>query len=383
MKKSVLIITNHYMDDNNGGANCSKAYIRALSELFPNTTLMYPKREKDVGLCFIPPAIKAIPVYDDRSMVQKVVDIYRGVLTRMVDSVRNHLGGNKYDVIVVDHSVTASGIMSFLKKTGSKIVTIHHNDETQYLKDNKPFFLYRIPKMHFAAKAENECLLTSCLNITLTEHDAQTFAGRFPTKIIHAHCVGTFQYENLPESISIIKRDNRFTFAITGSLYFPQSSKPVVEFVDKYYPIILKKVPKAKLIVAGRNPSNHVKEICAKHSSIELVPNPEDIQAVIKRADYYICPINMGSGVKLRAMDGLCQGLPVLSHIISTNGYEKIVEDGYMFGYDDEPSFEASLTKMLSSDCSSQEVYRSFYSYFSFEAGKARLKAILEKEGLI
>ncbi len=382
-KKKILIITNHYMDDNNGGANCSKAYIRAFSEIYPNCTLLYPGRKISKGTCFIPHGIKAIPLYDSRSKIRKGLDIFRGVLTRMPRQVKAHLKKNNYDIIVIDHSVVGGGIADFLKLIQSNIVTIHHNDEVQYLKDNKPNILYRIPKFYFASKAENDMLSISSLNISLSEHDAQTFRKRFSSKNIIVQNVGTFLFENLNDVLDNANSIKGRTFAITGSLYFPQSVTPIVEFIKRFYPLLLQIIPEAKLIVAGRNPTNVVKEMCSLYPSINLIENPENMQDVIKKADYYICPINMGSGVKLRVMDGLRQGLPVIAHDVSTNGYEHILKDGYMFSYHDEVTFKHAIEQLLNADISPNDVYKSFYSYYSYKAGKERLSTLLKQNNLL
>ena len=37
-----LFITRHYLDEMLGGPNCSKAFVRAVASIYPDTTLIYP-----------------------------------------------------------------------------------------------------------------------------------------------------------------------------------------------------------------------------------------------------------------------------------------------------------------------------------------------------
>lgn len=383
MSKRVLIVTRHYLDSINGGANCSKANIRALSELYPDCALIYPEHGQQASASFIPKSVKAIPCYDNRSILKKGLDVYGGKLNRTPEFVKEHLEKNKYDVVFIDHSLTANGIIETVKKQGCKIVTIHHNNETQYLRDNKPFILYRWPFTHYAKKAERDSLLLSDLNLTLTEKDARELREKFPERDVHCHNMGTFQYQDLPAEVQNDGIRACQTFAITGSMNFQQSQRPVIEFVERYLPILLSIIPEAKLIIAGRNPSSNIREMCARHPEISLVPNPTDMEAVIKQADIYICPTNTGSGVKLRVMDGLKLGIPVLGHSVSLNGYESVKEDGYFFDYEDELSFKLALERIVNLKYKKQQVYESFLSYFSFEAGKMRLQNLLQKENLL
>ena len=379
----VLIITNHYLDENNGGSNCSKANIRAISELYTDCTLIYPEHNDKSSENCMPRNIKAIPCYDHRSRLQKGMNIYCGVLHRMPMFVATHLENNRYDLVVFDHSITTNGIIHYVKKQCGKILTIHHNNEAQYIRDNMPSLLYRWPYIHYSKKAERDALSMSDLNIALTEKDASSFRMWYPNANIHCYTLGAFQYQNLPMEIQNEREGVCKNFAITGSLNFKQSHRPVIEFVERYFPILLRTIPDARLVIAGRDPSENIRQVCSKIKNITLIPNPEDISKVISQADIYVCPINTGSGVKLRVMDGLKLGLPILGHTVSLNGYETIKNDGFFFDYDDERSFEQALSAIVNLNYKKQQVYNSFLAYFSFESGKKRLQEILQKENLL
>lgn len=379
----ILIITRHYLDENNGGSNGTKAYLRAIGELYNDVTLIYPEHTGGNSTDFIPKGVKAIPCFDNRKRWQKGLDVYRGRLHRAIDFVQRHLAKNKYDIVVVDHSIVANGLIKDISSKGAQVITIHHNNESEYIKDNMPSWLYRIPFVYYVKKAEREALFLSNLNVTVTEHDAETFRNWYPDRDIHCHNMGTYQWQDIPKTIADDGMRLCKTFAITGSLNFLQAQKPIIDFIKRYYPILLNKVPDARLIVAGRNPSQSIVEACNQYDSIELIPNPADMGMVIQQADIYICPINSGSGVKLRVMDGLKLGIPVLGHSVSANGYESIKDDGYFFEYEDEDSFEKSLDAISKLKYNRQDVYDSFYRYFSFQSGKERLREILKKEKLI
>ena len=383
MSKRILIITRHYLDENNGGSNCSKANIRALSEIFSDCTLIYPEHSDRSSMPFVPEGVRAIPCYDHRNKIQKGLSVYCGILHRAPKFVTKQLERNNYDLVVLDHSLTANGVIDNVKKHGCKIVTIHHNNESQYIRDNKPGLLYRWPFVYYSEKAERDALLMSDLNITLTEKDARGFHDLYSNRDIHCHNMGTFQYQDLPKNIQDNDIANCKIFAMTGSMNFQQSQRPVLEFIEKFYPVLLRKIPKARLIIAGRNPSIKIQEACKRYKQITLIPNPDDISAVISKADIYVCPINTGSGVKLRVMDGLKLGIPILGHSVSLNGYESIKKDGFFFDYYNENTFENALEDIINLKYKKQQVYDSFLTYFSFEAGKSRLQEILKKENII
>lgn len=382
MDKNILVITCHKLSDNNGGANASKGFIQTFARLFDDCSLIYP--EFDNPTEFIPTKYKLYPCHDSRTKIRKGIDMYLGVVNALYSFVIRHILYHRYDIIVIDHSVTGTSLVKTLKATGAKIITIHHNVEREYLHDNgkeRPI-TFRYPYNFYAKRAEKQCLELSDVNLTLTEKDASVFRLWFPARDIHAHCLGVCEYKDIPMKKFKDKQHSK-NFIITGSLNFLQSLKPILEFLNIYYPILEKEYPDCRLTIAGKNPSKKLINTCKATGNISIISNPSDMGIWVEQADYYICPINAGSGIKLRLMDGFKQGLPVLCHSISANGYEDFEHSGYLFPYNDENSFLAALRKMLSDKKPRQDIYNKYRDFFSVDSETERLKTILMLEKII
>lgn len=405
MIKRLLFITCHKLSDNNGGANASKGFIHTFAPLFDDRTLIYPECDDIDKL--IPEGYKLFPIHDARPKWLKGIDMYRGDLSIVCSFVRQHIVEHSYDIIVIDHSFTATSVVKQLKATGAKIITIHHNVERNYLKDNKRPWLYRIPYHYYALEAERNSLLCSDVNITLTQKDADVFKTWYPERNLHLHPLGIVEYCDIPKK-SFAKKDliaieeecetvernntddkacqgemNNLTFAITGSLCFNQSNVPLIDFLNNYYPVLKERCCGARLVIAGRDPSKELQTICEKKNGVILIPNPIDIRKVISNADIYVCPIDKGSGLKLRILDGIKNGLPVVCHEVSACGYENFVEHGMIFKYHDTDSFIKALNALLKRKLSRNAIYNEYRDYFSVNAGMLRLKEILKEEGLL
>lgn len=380
MNKRLLFITHHRLCDNNGGSNASKGFLYSFATLFDDCSIICPSFEGDT-VPFIPSNVKIHFIDNHRSNLHKFFDMYRGIISPIYYAVKDHLQTNKYDIIVIDHSFSGAGITRMCKATGAKIITIHHNVERDYLRDNskeRPIF-YRYPFLYYSRKAEKGCLKDSDINLTVTERDASVFRSWYPNICVYPW--GIFEYRRMQDKVFTPKQRQR-TFIITGSLYFAQSLMPIMDFVDKYWHLVRKHYPDATLLIAGRNPSAELESKCAASEGITIIPNPEDMAEVVQRADYYICPIYAGSGLKLRIYDGLKQGLPVLCHEVSASGYENLIANHCMFPYKDEATFMKSLHTLLSSTISQEEVYNTYRKTFSLSAGVKVLNEILEKERL-
>lgn len=381
MPKS-LILTYHYLDDNNGGSNASKGFIWSYASLNTETSLVYPEHDNFDSSAFIPDSVKKYPVYDHRSKIKKGLDVYRGRMHRFTDFVKDLLSREKYDIIFLDHSITSAGIIGFAKKNGAKIVSIHHNVEADYIKDNQPSLLYRLPFNYYSKKAEHDALCISDVNFTLTNDIANIFKSWYPKKNLHLHTIGICEYKK-NTSLFLREEKNNHTFIISGSLDFEQSAKPIIDFARRYFPIMKQICPDCKLIIAGRNPNNDIKKICSKHEEITLIPNPPNMTEIVKQASVYVSPIFAGSGIKLRIMDGLKLGMPILCHKVSAAGYKAFENAGYLYTYEDETSFAKALNEITNKSFCTKDIYSLYKNEFSFKAGANRLKQILAEEGLL
>ena len=139
--------------------------------------------------------------------------------------------------------------------------------------------------------------------------------------------------------------------------------------------------PDSELTIAGRNPSPELGELCEK-AGIRLIPSPVSMDPVMEEADCYICPTSLGGGLKLRVMDGLRWGLPVLAHKKSARGYEQFIEHGCMLQYEDLDSFRKALEKLSRLKLAKKDICALYDEIFSFRAGVERLDEILRNSAI-
>jgi len=101
---------------------------------------------------------------------------------------------------------------------------------------------------------------------------------------------------------------------------------------------------------------------------------------VISSASIYLCPITDGGGFKLRMMDGLRLGMPVITHANSVRGYEVLMGKPYFVTYDSTYSFVECLQKiedgLKQKRINSDEIQKDYIAHFSLNAGIRKLYSI-------
>ena len=84
------------------------------------------------------------------------------------------------------------------------------------------------------------------------------------------------------------------------------------------------------------------------YAPITLIPNPEDMMSIVSGCDIFLCPTRLGGGLKLRVMDGLRAGLPVIAHQVSARGYSEFKKAGMLWSFESPEEFRQALIAVLS-----------------------------------
>ena len=285
-----LFIEFGYLSGNSGGVYASRTHINLFSSISEKFTLLYPwKHGMEPERIHFEKIDSLLPVSDTRSKIRKFWDLCCGRVHRyrLDDS---FFDKDRYDVVVFDNSVVSSRLIKKFKKRGIKTITIHHNYQIEYLKGDASKLLL-LPLLFWTYIYEKTAVKYSDLNITLTQRDVDLLKEHY-CKNATFDVLGVFEYQNndLPE-VENNNQNNRFL--ITGHLQSKQTEDSLIRWIKDYLPILRKTIPNAQLTVAGFNPSEKLSDIIIKAGAC-LIPSPQDMNPILKSADYYICPTDCG-----------------------------------------------------------------------------------------
>ncbi|MBR4619532.1 MAG: glycosyltransferase family 4 protein [Salinivirgaceae bacterium] len=371
----ILFITHHYLTGNSGGAFASRAYINAFDEVADDMTLLYPVRDGQNLFDGINPKIKTIPVAYNMPKWRKLIHSIMGYVHRYYETANEFLTERKADIVVFDTCVVTFKLIKRFKAIGYKTMVIHHNYQYEYFRDNSRGPLKWIT-LFWCRKYEREAVREADINLTLTSQDVELLANNYNNgNKSNFKVLGTFEYCRKPlKPITDVANQNRFV--ITGSLSSMQTYISLESWIRDYYPILKSVFPESILTVAGKNPSAGLVNLC-QSQGIRIIASPPNMDDILCDADYYICPTSLGGGLKLRIMDGLQWGLPVVTHAVSARGYDAFKDAGCLFTYNNIEEFADALRRLKTMDFDKKKVQTLYNSIFSFDAGVERLKSIL------
>ena len=125
-----------------------------------------------------------------------------------------------------------------------------------------------------------------------------------------------------------------FTMLFLGSFRHEPNRIALDWFTREVLPRILAECPQARLVVAGSDPPAH-ESLSDLTGAIELLGFVDDIQPLFQRFELFVCPIQNGSGVRVKLLEAFASGIPVVSTRVGAEGLARV--DGDVCALADTP----------------------------------------------
>lgn len=380
--KILYICYNNPFGTSGGGTMASHAYLRACCDVADGQLDLICSSALE-GTYDGSMNINKIYYAPDRSRLQKIMSPITGYMNRYVNYTKKFLKQHKhlYDIVVFDHSSIAGTLVKFVNKLGLKTVSIHHNYEKEYFEDNY-HGLYKVIFLPHVIRWEKLAYRCSCLNLFLTAQDMKTFSKVYGLSNGINHLIGAYEFHDYISNTTMDVRSPELplTFAITGSLCDYQTIDAIKYFFEELYSFL---PIGCKVLIAGRNPDIVVQTLCSTHSNVELISNPINMNDILTKADVYLCTTRLGGGLKLRVMDGLKNGLPVITHSCSARGFDAFYGFDFFKVFSNPEEFRNAVIEIISDiDKGFMDrfaVKRIYKDNFSYQAGLNRMRIIFKQ----
>ena len=86
------------------------------------------------------------------------------------------------------------------------------------------------------------------------------------------------------------------------------------------WPAVHARLPRARLVIAGSGLPDQQRHTAHSVPGVEVVGFVADLSGVFDRADVLVCPLRVGGGVKVKVLEALRRGCPVVTTTIGAQG---------------------------------------------------------------
>jgi len=98
----------------------------------------------------------------------------------------------------------------------------------------------------------------------------------------------------------------------------------VVYFCLHIWPLIRERFPEMLFTIIGNNPPAKLLEISKNDERIEVLGYVDDVRPFFDQATISVCPIRDGGGTRIKILDAMAMGMPIVSTTIGCEGLDII-----------------------------------------------------------
>ncbi len=130
-----------------------------------------------------------------------------------------------------------------------------------------------------------------------------------------------------------------------GTMYWPPNVDSMLYFAREILPLIKREVPDCALTIAGQRPVEAIRAL-ASDPAISVTGYVDDDRAIAKDCGVFVVPLRSGSGVRVKILNALAMGLPVVATSVGAEGLD-VVDGEHLLIADGPAEFAAAVVRAL------------------------------------
>ncbi|NCC50707.1 MAG: glycosyltransferase [Spartobacteria bacterium] len=134
----------------------------------------------------------------------------------------------------------------------------------------------------------------------------------------------------------------------TGYYCDTPNEDAVLWFCRQVWPRLRAERPHLNFLVVGPEPTPAMRDIAAKDPRIIITGMVDDLRAYLARAQVFVCPVRLGSGMRGKILEAMAAGVPVVSTSLGVEGIPAQIGNNCFLA--DTPDIMAQYISLLLDD---------------------------------
>lgn len=237
------------------------------------------------------------------------------------DVLERALAANRYDVVYFD-TISLAGYRHLAKR--SVTVLNHHNIESHLFDRRTAYETNPLKRFYFALEARK-----------LRRYEAAV-ARDFDTHLVVSALDGDRLRDISPGvSTAVVANgvdvdyfragarppEHGHLVMVSGMNWFPNRDAALF-MVRDIWPPLAAAMPDVTLTIVGASPPPPVLELAAREPRVAVTGFVDDVRPYMERAQVYLCPMRDGGGTRLKILDALSMGKPIVATTMALEGID-------------------------------------------------------------
>jgi glycosyltransferase involved in cell wall biosynthesis len=258
-----------------------------------------------------------------------------------------------YDLFWVENTVcwpVAADLLKRLRLRPRLIVLNGHNIEYRLLQQQSAavspgyYRQFLMNESRLMRGLEQSAFRQADLVLQCSDEDVLEVRGLAPRTqaVVFPNGVDTARFPVQPEA----RQDTVPTVLFPGSFDYLPNREGAGWLLSNIWPLVLQRIPSARLIIAGRAADTVGFADSRLASSVELAANVADMSAVFARCWVTAVPLLSGGGTRLKILEALSSGRAVVSTALGAEGVP-YVDGAHLLLANNPEAFADGLCRLL------------------------------------
>ncbi len=126
------------------------------------------------------------------------------------------------------------------------------------------------------------------------------------------------------------KNERKYDIVFTGNMSYPPNVNAVEYIAKELMPLLIKRKPDIKLLIAGATPANSVKALSNKN--IHVSGWLDDIRDAYNDASIFLAPLQIGTGLQNKLLEAMCMEVPCITSKLANNALKAKDKEEILIG---------------------------------------------------
>ena len=196
-------------------------------------------------------------------------------------------------------------------------------------------------------KYEEEILRNSVLFYDISIDDLKFWQARGLTNGRYLPPLIESSEDKINQQFNKVEDNFLYDIVFLGGLGSDNNAAGVIWFLTNVVPLIREKLPDVKILIAGLEPMNKIKQLCHQTEGVTLKINPPSASEIYRSGRVLINPVSAGSGVNIKSIEMLVAQRPIVSRPQGVSGLPEAIKE-YFVVADDAKTFAIEIIQCLS-----------------------------------
>lgn len=141
-------------------------------------------------------------------------------------------------------------------------------------------------------------------------------------------------------------KHNNQEILFCGSLDWPPNKEGLLWFYSTVWPLIQKEIPSTRLNIVGRRADKELIDSFQNDRTVNFIGYVSDVKPYYKQSGIAIAPLHAGSGTRLKILEAMSLGNPIVSTRLGAQGIDAADGESILYA-DNSEEFATAVLQLL------------------------------------